>query len=252
MIDLSIILPCYNETRRLPMAMAKLDTWINSQNMAVEIVIVENGSTDGTLDLAYTYQAMWTSPIQVLSIPENGKGRAVRAGMLAASGRLRLMCDVDFSTPVEAVGDFIYLSNGWPIVIATREGSAAERLYEPYTRHASGRVFNWLVQRLAIPGLRDTQCGFKLFHAAAAIDIFSRSTVNGWAFDVEILYLARLLDYKVIEYPVSWTYDPDSRVRMISDALKMTASLLKIRYNHLAGLYALSIADTARTAVAGQ
>ncbi len=202
-----------------------------------EVIVVENGSQDKTFQIAQDFAA-GNSQLQVLQNPLSGKGRAVRQGMLAAQGEHRFMCDVDLSMPIEEINHFLppaLLETD--IAIASREAPGAVRYGEPYYRHFVGRIYNGLIRTLALPGLQDTQCGFKCFNRAVAQDVFPRQTMTGWSFDVEILFIARLLGYKVIEIPIQWYYRPNSKISVVRDSFKMGVDLLTIRLNSIQGIY---------------
>jgi hypothetical protein len=159
--------------------------------------------------------------------------------MLAARGEYRFMCDVDLSMPLNEINRFLPPAlEGVDIAIASREAPGAVRHNEPYYRHFVGRIYNGLIRMLALPGLDDTQCGFKCFKGSVVEDLFCRQTLSGWSFDVEILYIARLLGYKIVEIPIHWYYNPESKIRVLNDSLKMGLDLLAIRRNARRGVYA--------------
>lgn len=234
---LSIVLPAHNEEQRLPRTLDEINVFIQAQSYPVEVVLVENGSTDRTLEIAREY-ATRQPYLNVIHEEQRGKGRAVRTGMLAAKGQYRIFCDVDFSMPVSEINRFIppTLPDS-QVAIASREAPGAIRYHEPYYRHLSGRVFNTLVRLLALPGLQDTQCGFKCFRGDIADEIFPLQTNNGWTFDVEVLYIARQRGYKIVEVPIPWYFNPESKIRMARDSWNMVRELLAIRRNSRAGLY---------------
>jgi glycosyltransferase involved in cell wall biosynthesis len=234
---LSIILPAHNEEQRLPKTLDEINVFIQAQSYPVEVVLVENGSADRTLELAQEY-AVRQSYLKVIHEEQRGKGRAVRTGMLATQGQYRIFCDVDFSMPVSEISRFIppVLPDS-QVAIGSREAPGAIRYHEPYYRHLSGRVFNTLVRLLALPGLQDTQCGFKCFRGDIADEIFPLQTNNGWTFDVEVLYIARQRGYKIVEVPIPWYFNPESKIRMARDSWNMVRELLAIRRNSRAGLY---------------
>jgi len=158
--------------------------------------------------------------------------------MLAARGEYRFMCDSDLSMPVTEINRFLppALEN-FDIAIGSREAPGAVRYNEPLYRHLGGRFINGMIRLLALPGLQDTQCGFKCLRAAAAEDLFPRLTMTGWSFDVEMLYIARLHRYRIVEIPIPWYYNADSRLNVIGGTLRFLQDLLIIRRNHRAGLY---------------
>ena len=189
-----------------------------------EVIVVDDGSTDGTARLAK--MAGYT----VIRQEHRGKGAAVRTGMMAASGMYRMIADADWSmTPEHTLMMMPPAINGFDVAISTREHPDSLRNGEPLWRHLIGRTYNHLVQHVVLPGFQDTQCGFKVFRAEAARAIFSKTREDGWAFDVEVLALARALGLRVKEVPIDWTHDPDSRVRAVRDAPGMVAALFRIR-----------------------
>jgi glycosyltransferase involved in cell wall biosynthesis len=234
---LSIIIPAFNEAARLPQTLAQVHAFLKTQPYPAEILVVETGSTDGTLAIARGLQAAIPN-LTVLSETAPGKGWAVRQGMLTARGQFRFICDADLSMPVSEIPRFLppALPNT-PVAIASREAPGAARYDEPQLRHLIGRAFNALVRLLLLPGLNDTQCGFKCFSAQAAERIFPLLTIRGWTFDVEALYIARRLGIPVSEVPIPWHHKRNSRVRVLRDSLQMGFDLLRIRYNALRGRY---------------
>lgn len=233
---LSIIIPAYNEEHRLPRSLDKIVAFIAQQPETIEVLIVENGSRDRTTEIADAYAARYPF-IRVLHSAK-GKGAAVRAGMMAGEGRYLFMCDSDLSMPIEEVRKFLPpLLDNYDVAIASREGPGAHRYNEPQFRHLMGRVFNLIVRVIAIPGFQDTQCGFKSFRREVAREVFTDGTMDGWAFDVEALFIALRRGYKVAAVPINWYHDPDSRVNPIHDTWRMFRDVLKIRINGWKGLY---------------
>lgn len=147
------------------------------------------------------------------------------------------LCDADLSMPPETLTDFLEAAKDVDVVVGSREAPGARRIGEPWHRHLMGRVFNRLVQILAVSGIHDTQCGFKAFRRAAAENLFSRQTLTGWGFDVEILYLARKYGYRIKELPIQWYFDSDTRVRPGTDTLAMLRELVMIRLADMQGRY---------------
>jgi glycosyltransferase involved in cell wall biosynthesis len=234
---LSIIIHAYNEESRLPGTLKTVERFLDQQPYQAEVLVVENGSSDQTLQIAKSF-ANTNPDIRVLHEAQRGKGRAVRAGMLAARGKYRFFGDADLSMPIEEINRFLPPQVPDPqVVIGSREVPGAVRYGEPEIRHLSGRVFNSLVRWIALPGLQDTQCGFKLFRDDVAEDVFQRQTIFGWTFDVEVLYIARLHGYTFTEVGVPWYYNADSKVRMFKDAWNMVKDLIRIRNNARRGVY---------------
>jgi dolichyl-phosphate beta-glucosyltransferase len=235
---LSIVIPAHNEEVRLPSTLEQVWTFLERQSFESEIIIVENGSSDHTLELAQAF-ARRHPAAQVLQETDAGKGLAVRRGILYAQGEYRFICDADLSMPIEEVLRFLPpRTPDYDIAIASREVPGAIRYGEPAYRHLIGRVFNFMVRTITLPGIQDTQCGFKCFRARVAEDLFHVQTIDGWTFDVELLYVALQRGYRVIEIPIPWYYHPGSRVRIISDSFQMLADLFRIRINDLRGRYA--------------
>ncbi len=234
---LSIIIPAHNEESRLPQTLTQIATFLQTQAYSAEIVVVENGSTDRTLELARDFERRMPN-LRALHERGRGKGLAVRRGMLEAEGEYRFICDADLSMPIAEVNRFIppWLPD-LDIAIASREAPGAIRFNEPAYRHFTGRVFNTLVRLTALPGLQDTQCGFKCFRGVVADEIFPLQTITGWTFDVEVLYIARRRGYRIVEIPIPWYFDSHSKVRVIKDSLRMAMDLLAIRRNARHGLY---------------
>ena len=171
-----------------------------------------------------------------------GKGAAVKHGMLVAQGEYRFICDADLAMPIEEIAKFLppaQRRGSYDIAIASREAPGAVRYDEPAYRHLMGRVFNSLVRFMAVPGIQDTQCGFKMLNRQAAELIFPLQRLDGWSFDVEVLYIARCHNLHLVEIPIHWYYQTDSRVRPFHDTISMVQELLKIRRNGRRGLYDL-------------
>ena len=237
---MSLILPAYNEEKRLPECMEKVAKFIKQRGEPIEVLLVENGSHDRTYEMALEYAKKYPW-LKVFHEETPGKGNAVRRGMLEGRGKYRMFADVDFSMPIDEISRFIppELSD-YQVAIGSREVKGAVRYNEPATRHFTGRVFNLIVRiLLGLPGIHDTQCGFKSFSAEAAEKLFSVQRINGWAFDAEVLFIAKQYGYKIIEVPVQWYYDGNSKINVIQDSIKMFRELLQIRANYRKGMYKL-------------
>ncbi len=233
---LSIILPALNEADRLPSTLEKIDSFLQSQTYTAEVIVVENGSQDNTLEIAEGYARRFPY-LRVIHEEKRGKGRAVRSGMLQAKGEYRFICDADLSMPIAEVNRFFPpMLEDAPVAIASREAPGAKRYNEPEYRHIVGRVFNNLVRLIALPGLQDTQCGFKCFRADAA-EVFACQTIDGWTFDVEVLFIARKCGYRIVEVPIPWYFTSNSKVRVMRDSFRMAIDLLMIRWNALTRRY---------------
>lgn len=234
---LSIVIPALNEERRLPIALEKIDSFLKHQTYSAEVVVVENGSHDDTVGVVQRF-AKDHPYVSLIAGEPRGKGRAVRRGMLAARGEYRFICDVDLSMPIEEIVKFFPPNlQGYDIAIGSREAKGAIRYNEPYLRHFMGRINNYLIRLIAVRGFQDTQAGFKSVRGSVADDLFGVSRINGIGFDVEILYIARQRGYKIVEVPIHWYFDSDSRMLLIKDSLAMIRELFDIRRNWRAGLY---------------
>lgn len=237
---LSVIIPAYNEESRLPGALERLFEFLGHQTYSAEVLVVENGSSDRTLQVGQEFCSEHPN-LKVIHLPQRGKGLAIQAGMAAATGQFRFIADADFSMPVEEINLFLPPACDCDIAIASREAPGAVRIQEPAFRHLTGRVFNGLIRLLVLPGLDDTQCGFKCFRAEAAQDVFRYQTLGGWAFDVEVLHVARLHGWHISEVPIHWQYFPGSKVSIFRDSIRMFLDLLTIRRNTRLGLYARKV-----------
>ncbi|WP_238626170.1 dolichyl-phosphate beta-glucosyltransferase [Aggregatilinea lenta] len=234
---LSIVIPAYNEQQRLPQSLRQIGEFVARQPYAVEVIVVDNNSTDRTRALAEGFAASMPC-LRVLVEPAQGKGAAVRAGMLSACGAYRFICDADLSMPIDEVNRFLPPQlTGCDVAIGSREAPGAVRYDEPWHRHVMGRVFNTIVRLFAVHGFQDTQCGFKMFSAEVTEALFPLQTLNGWSFDVELLYLAQQRGYRIVEVPVHWTYKDNTRIHPLRDSLAMFADVMTIRRRARRGVY---------------
>lgn len=234
---LSIIIPAHNEESRLPRTLGQIFEFLKNQRYSSEVIVVENGSSDRTFELAREFVGNYPA-ISVYKEERRGKGNAVRHGMLQARGEYRFICDADLSMPIEEIQKFIPPAlTDFDIAIGSREAPGAVRYNEPSYRHLGGRAVNLAIRLLILPGLNDTQCGFKCFRAEAAERIFRQQTLPGWSFDIENLYIARRNKLRIKEIPIHWVYDPDSKVSAIPDALRMLRDIFHIHRNALLGKY---------------
>lgn len=233
---LSIVIPAHNEQNRLPGTLEQILHFLQQQSFTAEVIVVENGSTDHTYQVAQQFAEQHESLSVIQSA--KGKGAAVQRGMLHAKGQYRFMCDADLSMPVEEIVKFLPPKlQDFDIAIASREAKGSVRYNEPSYRHLGGRGINFLIQALILPGLNDTQCGFKCFRAEVAEDIFSRQTLDGWSFDIELLYIARCHGYRIVEIPIRWYHFSDSKVSALRDAIRMIGDIFRIHANARRGIY---------------
>jgi glycosyltransferase involved in cell wall biosynthesis len=234
---LSVVIPAYDEESRLPGTLQAVFDFLDQQPYESEVIVVDNASRDRTSAVVRSFPAR-RIPLTLEQQPVRGKGAAVRQGMLRARGEYRFVCDADLSMPVTELPRFLPPARDrFDIAIASREVTGAQRYGEPALRHWIGRGFNTLVRWLAVPGFQDTQCGFKCFRGAVAEDLFHVQRLDGWTFDVEVLFLALRKGYRVVEVPIPWYYVPGSRVRVLTDSVAMFLDLVRIRANAAAGVY---------------
>ena len=233
---LSIIIPARNEENRLPRALGQVFAFLEKQTYSYEVLVAENGSQDRTLEMARAFTQYFPG-LRILHEDLPGKGRAIRRGVLEANGEYRLIAAADFSMPVDQINRFLPPASSADITVASREAAGAKRYNEPVFRHLTGRIYNFWIRSLVLPGLQDTQCGFKCFCAEVASDIFPRLTLTGWSFDVELLAIARHHKYSICEIGIPWYYNPGSKINVLHDSWRMFLDLLVIRRNLRRGVY---------------
>ena len=234
---LSVIVPAYNEERRLADSLKQVIEYLTVQSYTAEVIVVDDGSSDRTFEIVEELMRE-CSVLRLIRTAHGGKGHACKQGVLASQGEWLFLCDSDLSMPIEELSKFVSLfQDGFQIIIASREAPGALRYEEPYYRHFMGRVFNSIVRILAVRGIRDTQCGFKCFSSDVAREIFNIQTINGWGFDVEILFIAQRRGYKILEVPVNWYYRSHSKVKPFRDAVRMFREIWQIRLNNWQGHY---------------
>ena len=234
---LSIIIPAHNEENRLPRTLEQVSAFLGQQSYEAEALVIENGSSDRTPEVAEAF-ARKHENLRVMRLEERGKGLAVRHGMLAARGQYRFMCDADLSMPIGEVNKFLPPAiQDFDVAIGSREVKGARRYDEPFHRHFGGRFVNLMIRFLILPQLQDTQCGFKCFRAEVAEDLFRRQTLDGWSFDIELLFIAHRRGYRVTEIPIDWYYRSESKVSAVRDAMRMIGDIFRIRANARRGIY---------------
>lgn len=215
-VHLSVVVPCYNEERRIGRTLERLDAYLRENiHVPYEVIVSNDGSTDATADIVEQLSKR-LAHIRLLTVsPNHGKGHAVRRGMLAARGQVRIFTDADLATPADEIGRMLDVLEDAPVAIGTRvhpDGTDMRTDSQTFMRRSLGRLFTFFARRLVGPGIPDTQCGFKGFHADAAEAIFVRMRTNGFVFDVEVLCLARRLGYRVAQLPVAWREPGGSRL----------------------------------------
>ncbi len=232
----SLILPAYNERNRIETCLRSVADWVRARpgGWDWEVLLVDDGSSDGTGQAARRLAGEIGLPLEILRHQKNrGKGAAIRTGVLASSGNPVLVSDVDLSTPLT---EWIKLAErlpSHPVAIGSRGlGEHLVRLKQPFHRRLLGKAGNLLVRLLAVPGIHDTQCGFKLFRGDVARDLFAEARIDGFAYDMEILFLARRHGLPIAEVPVLWFNSPESKVSVVRDSLRTLWDLLRLRWLH--------------------
>jgi dolichyl-phosphate beta-glucosyltransferase len=235
---LTIVVPAYNEAHRLPNTLQRVMDFVESRPEWLDVLVVNNNSRDDTRAIAERFAAAHPR-LRVVDQPVQGKGAAVRKGIFEAQGQYVFICDADLAMPIEELPRFYpeTLGTDYDIAIGSREAPGARRYNEPWYRHVMGRVFNFIVRTLAVPAVQDTQCGFKAFRRESALPLFEAQTIDGFAFDVEILAIARRWGYDVIEVGIPWYYGTGGSVSPVRDSLRMFREVLHIRRNVQAGCY---------------
>lgn len=249
MIEYSIVIPVYNESDKISASLTQVLSFMRTFSPSFEVIVVDDGSADNTADIVDEYSKN-NPEITLIRAPHKGKSAALYEGVMRACGQYVYLADADFSTPISELKKLsVWLKDqNFDVVICSREGKGAQRVGEPFYRHMVGRIFNFLVQVIALPGIQDSQCGFKLFKGEVVKRIFNKLVVYGpnakeikkpffGALEVEELYLARKFGYKIKEVPVLWTYVKTTRFNFLSNAWKMARDVMLIRLADIQGKY---------------
>lgn len=226
-----MVVPAYNEEERLPRTLARLDEYYRTQPYTWDVTVISDGSKDGTERVVEEFAKDHPGFRLVASHPNRGKGYVVRKGMLEAKGDLVLFCDADLATPQEETEKLLaHIEAGADIAIGSRPlaESTLER-HQPLYRELLGRAFNKVVQMIAVRGIDDTQCGFKMFTRKSAQDVFKRCKLDGFSFDFEAIMIARDLGYRVDEVPIRWSHVEGSKVVLLRDGPRMLRDLAQLR-----------------------
>jgi len=236
--ELSIVIPAYNEERRLPRTLERIRDYLSDKKMNAEIIVVNDGSRDATPKLVQQWSEQWPA-VRLVSNPGNrGKGYSVRHGMLEARGRLAIFTDADLSAPIEEAEKLLAALADADVAIGSR---ALDRsliaVHESRFRELAGILFNLIVRGMTGVHFQDTQCGFKAFALERCKIIFEQQRIEGFGFDPEILFLAKRHGLRVVEIPVRWAHDPATKVHLLRDSVRMFTDLLRIRCNWLLGRY---------------
>ena len=238
-VFLSIVIPAYNEEARLMESLKAIKEYLEGKDYISEVIVADDGSNDRTPDIV-TDTSRDFPGLRLIRNPINmGKGEAVKRGIMEARGKYILFSDADLSTPIEEIDTlFTWIERGFDIVIGSRTLAESRiEVHQPFYREMMGRVFNLMVRSLLLLKIRDTQCGFKLFRRDVAEQIFPLQRLKGFGFDVEILYIADTLGYKIKEVPIIWRNSCISKVKPFKDSLKTFSELLQIRINSIKGRY---------------
>jgi len=229
---LSVIIPAYNEAGRLPKTLLDIDKYLSQAGFSYEIIVVNDGSKDRTAEIVIKMQEMVKNFRLINNQINQGKGAVVAQGMLAAKGTIRLFTDADNSTSIDQIEKFLpFFKEGYDVVIGSRAMKDSQLpVKQPFYRQLLGKIGNLIIRILVVPGINDTQCGFKAFTEEATLEIFPRLMIKRWGFDVEILALARLLGFRIKEVGVRWINDPHSKVK-ISAFFEVLSEVIKIRLN---------------------
>ncbi len=230
---ISLIIPCYNEARRLSKSLTQLLEFLKTYDEEVEVIIVDDGSTDPTAAVAEGFSHQFNN-FKILKLPHQGKGNAVKNGFLQSHGEIVVFTDADFSTPITEIDKLVsQIKSGADIAIGSRAvDRSLVKEHQNFFRESMGKTFNLVVQAVAVPGIADTQCGFKAFRRDTTKILFEKQVISGFAFDVELLYLARKHGLKVVEVPVLWYNSPESSVSPLKDSAITFYELFKIRFTH--------------------
>jgi dolichyl-phosphate beta-glucosyltransferase len=237
-VQLSVIVPAFNEAANIETTVSRLRAYLDGEQLSWEIIVADDGSSDQTAAVVRALAA-GDPRVRLTMGSRQGKGAAVKRGMLEAVGAWRFMADADLSMPPDNIGRFFSAlreASSTDVLIGSREATGARRIGEPWRRHAAGRLFNYLAQAVGVPGIRDTQCGFKMFSAEAARALFPQTTIDGFAFDVELLFLARRFGFTVREVGIEWHCRVDSRVSLWRGVAAF-GDILRVRWNALRGRY---------------
>ena len=237
-LDLSIVIPAYNEERRLPETLRRIRAYLEAKRAEAEVVVVDDGSTDLTAAIVMETSTVWPALRLVRNEKNTGKGYAVRHGVLEARGHMVLFTDADLSAPIEEADKLLDALGPYAIAIGSRaiDRSLIE-VHESRFREVAGIIFNKIVRAVTWVSFEDTQCCFKAFLRAPTRIVFEQQRMSWFGFDPEILFLAKRHGLRVVEIPVRWAHNPDTKIKVFSDSLRMLGELLQLRWNWLLGRY---------------
>lgn len=233
---LCVVIPAFNEEKLIGDAIAQVSAHLSTKSYSWEIIVADDGSSDRTAEIVVD-AAEGGTRVQLVQIPHRGKGAAIQAGMLATNATWRFMCDADLSMPADQIDRFFVTEDpAYDIGVGSREAPGSRRIDEPWRRHVIGRVYNYAARLIAVRGLDDTQCGYKMYRGELAESIFGGQTFPGFGFDVEVLFLAQKQGALMEEIAIDWYYRQESKVSLIGGALGFV-DIFRVRLNNLRGVY---------------
>jgi dolichyl-phosphate beta-glucosyltransferase len=229
--DISVVIPAKNEELRLPPFLQSLITYAQKSSYRYELIVMDDGSTDKTAEIVTHFKKLFPSLVLIQLAENHGKGFAVKGGLLAAQGNIVLFMDADGSTPADEIENNLkFFSEGYDIVIGSRVlHNRASQVKARFYRKSMGWIFNFFVHTFLIKDIKDTQCGFKMFRREIVEPLWKNIRLQGFGFDLEVLFLAQRMNYKIKEVSVNWTHVENSKVRLIKDSLRMLINIFQIR-----------------------
>lgn len=234
-MNISVVIAAYNEEKRIGDSLVKIYDYLKKHNHDFEIIVIDDGSNDGTLNLLMEYSKKIPNFIILKNKGNKGKGYSIKKGILKSKGDIVLFTDADLSTPIEEIEKLVHcLKNGYQAAIGSRALPNSEiKVYSAWYRQLMGKVFNKIIRLILSLDYYDTQCGFKCFKRDAAQEIFKSLKISRFSFDVEILFVAKLLGFRIKEVPVCWYNSPESKVKLLKDSSRMFWDVLRIRFSHI-------------------
>ena len=238
-IFLSVVIPAYNEEKRIFITLNKIVKYFDAKSYSYEIIVVNDGSNDNTIEVVNKFIDQCKGIKLLQNGTNKGKGYSIKKGILHATGEFVLFSDADLSTPIEETDKlFAWFDKGYDLVIGSRALKESDiQVHQPWFREIMGKVFNVFVRLITIKGIKDTQCGFKCFKKTVIPDVFGKQTIDRFGFDVELLWIANKQGYNIKEIPIQWFNEPNSKVSPLSDSLQMFFDLVKIRINDMLRIY---------------
>ena len=238
-VYLSIVIPAYNEEKRIGATLEKIISYLQIKDFMSEIIVVVDGGSDSTVEVVKSYEQLFDKLVILVNETTMGKGYSVRRGVLESKGDIVLFTDEDLSTPIGEVEKlFFWLDKGYDVAIGSRSLKESQvEIYQSFIRQSMGKTFNKILKLIVFTGFKDTQCGFKCFKRYAADKVFAKQMISGFAFDVEILLIAKRQGFRTKEVPVIWLNSPFSTVHIIKDSFLMLCDLFRIKYYDISKKY---------------